>query len=382
MRVLVASIPGVGHLRPMAPILRAMVEGGDQVTVAANPAVADQVAHTGAALWPAGSDEPTWFERLSARTRGAPGEGIAAARIDHYFVPRAFGEIGTDDMVDDVLACAEATDPELVVFESYAFVGPLVAAIRGVPQAQHTLGPLLEPDVLELANDAVSPLWRSFGLDAPGYAGVYEGATIALCPPSLHRGDLPRGRRLELRPSPLPVSPPHRGARPLVYVTLGTFFGANHDVVVTILDGLAGEPLDVLVTLGADGDPTALGPLPANVTVERFVPQADVLPRCAAVVHHGGSGTTFGALAHGLPQVVVPQGADNFRNAALLDGAGASRTVLPEARTPAAVRTAVRDVLDEPRFAAAAQRLATEIDAMPTPEALADSLRDLAASPR
>jgi hypothetical protein len=367
----------------MAPLITAMVAAGDEVTVAAHPSLAPHVERTGAALWPAGSDEPTWFTRLAARTRGRPGDGILASRIDHYFVPRAFGEIGTDDLLDDVAAGAEATDPQLVLFETYAFVGPLVAATRGIPAVQHLLGPLLDPDVLDLANDAVSPLWRSLGLDAPGYAGCYEGPTIRICPPSLDRGTVPRGTTLWLRPAPPPLGPSEGcGDRPLVYVTLGTFFAGNLDVVRAILDELADEPLDVLVTLGADGDPAALGDAPANATVERFVPQAALLPRCAAVVHHGGGGTTFGALAHGLAQVVLPQGADNFRNAALLEAAGVSRTIAPDELGPAAVRTAVRAVLDEPRYAAAARALRAEIDAMPTPEAVAAELGTLAAASR
>jgi UDP:flavonoid glycosyltransferase YjiC (YdhE family) len=103
-----------------------------------------------------------------------------------------------------------------------------------------------------------------------------------------------------------------------------------------------------------------------------------VLPGCAAVVHHGGGGTMFGSLAHGLSQVVVPQGSDNFRNAALLEATGASCTVLPDAVAPRANRTAVRAVLDEPGFLAAAGALRAEIDAMPAADAVAAELRRLA----
>ena len=73
-----------------------------------------------------------------------------------------------------------------------------------------------------------------------------------------------------------------------------------------LLDGLDGHG-SALVTVGRNVEPEALGPLPPRVRVERFVPQAHILPRSAAVVSHGGSGTTLGALAHGLPLVLVPQ---------------------------------------------------------------------------
>src|SRR3954464_9288253 len=57
------------------------------------------------------------------------------------------------------------------------------------------------------------------------------------------------------------------------------------------------------------------GPLPANVRMARWLPMVDVLPSCAAVIHHGGSGTMFGARVAGVPQVVLPLGADQPTNA-------------------------------------------------------------------
>ena len=87
-----------------------------------------------------------------------------------------------------------------------------------------------------------------------------------------------------------------------VYVTFGTFFSTNLEPFRVVLDALAGEPIDVVATVGEQQDPASLGPIPSNTRVERFIPQAELLPSCAAVVHHGGAGTTFGALSHGLPQ--------------------------------------------------------------------------------
>ena len=49
-----------------------------------------------------------------------------------------------------------------------------------------------------------------------------------------------------------------------------------------------------------------LGPLPANARVEGWWPQQEVLARAAVVLGHGGFGTTMGAVAAGVPQVVVP----------------------------------------------------------------------------
>ena len=71
----------------------------------------------------------------------------------------------------------------------------------------------------------------------------------------------------------------------------------------------------VLVTVGRHADPAELGPLPANVHVERWVAQASVMPHAAAMVAHGGAGTTLAALAAGVPLVLLPLSADQPINA-------------------------------------------------------------------
>jgi UDP:flavonoid glycosyltransferase YjiC (YdhE family) len=375
MKVLVVSIPASGHLHPLLPLTGALLAQGDEVVIASGSDMGDTAVRGGARFAPIGKGEMDWFETLRARVRGNPGDGLAPGRINHYFVPRLFADIGAADMVDDLLALGRELRPDVVLFETYAFAAPLVADLLGVPAVHHLISPMLQHDIMELANDAVSPLWRSFGRDAPGYAGIYRGLTIEVAPPSLEALEVPGGERLALRPAPLPAQPPAPSRPPLVYVTLGTFFAGNVALFRTLLQGLDGVPVDVLVTVGADNDPAALGPVPATTRVERFVPQAEVLPRCSAVVHHGGSGTMFGSLAHGLPQVVVPQGADNFLNGDLLARAGVARILLPDEVTPERVGDAVRAVLDDDRLRRAARSVAAEIAAMPGPAEVAQTLR-------
>src|SRR5262249_52129390 len=48
----------------------------------------------------------------------------------------------------------------------------------------------------------------------------------------------------------------------------------------------------------------------------RYVPFSQVFPRVAAVVHHGGIGTTAQGLAAGVPQLIMPLGYDQLDNAA------------------------------------------------------------------
>lgn len=56
--------------------------------------------------------------------------------------------------------------------------------------------------------------------------------------------------------------------------------------------------------------------LPAGAHHFDFAPLSQILPKCAALVHHGGVGTTAAALAAGIPQVVMPMSHDQPDNAA------------------------------------------------------------------
>ena len=375
MKVLVVSTAGAGHVTPLVPIIRALLACGDEVVVASGPEAAAIVDTTGARFVLAGRSQAEWMKRLASHTRGSPGDGLAPERILHYFLPRVFGEIGVDEMIDDVLRCGEALAPDLVLFEAFALAGALVAELLGVPGVAHMFGPLPPHQTVELANDAVSPIWRSFGRDVPGWAGMYRHLTIQICPPMLDAAQVPAGDSLHLRPVPLPIGPRQVTPRPVVYVTFGTIFNTNHDLFRMSLDAFADQPVDVVMTVGRDRDPTEMAPLPANARVEQFIPQSELLPSCSVVVHHGGAGTTFGTLAHGVPQVILPQGADNYEHAAMCESAGTAITLRPEMVSATNLAAAVRRILHTADYAAASHRCAQAIAAMPDAASVATALR-------
>jgi UDP:flavonoid glycosyltransferase YjiC (YdhE family) len=97
------------------------------------------------------------------------------------------------------------------------------------------------------------------------------------------------------------------------------------------------------------------------------------------VVAHGGSGTILGALAHGLPLLVVPQGADQHANADAIVEAGAGRCLARDETTVDAIRDSVRALLRNPGHRVAAQRVRAEIEAMPTAAETVSALRSLIA---
>jgi hypothetical protein len=117
-----------------------------------------------------------------------------------------------------------------------------------------------------------------------------------------------------------------------------------------------------------------------GVSVVDWVLQADRLPEVDLVVSHGGSGSVLAALAAGRPQLVLPQGADQFSNAHAVAGAGAGWMIMPAELSADRIAADARALLDDAGVRARAGELAGEIAALPAPAQVARDLGRLAAA--
>lgn len=114
-------------------------------------------------------------------------------------------------------------------------------------------------------------------------------------------------------------------------------------------------------------------PQGADVHHITHVPFEDVFPHCAAVVHHGGIGTTAKAFANGLPQVIVPLAHDQFDNAERIERLGGGRS-----GTLASVSHDLSLVLGSQRIRETARGFVSKMQDDPTP-ALCDFAEAVAA---
>src|SRR5205085_7310297 len=106
-------------------------------------------------------------------------------------------------------------------------------------------------------------------------------------------------------------------------------------------------------------------PLPANVHIERYIPQSLLLPHCDLMVMHAGSNSLLAALDHGLPLVLVPLIADQFFNAHIAQRLQLGQVVQRAQLTPATMRAAVEEVLGNPLYRQNVGRLRAEMRALP-----------------
>ena len=257
-------------------------------------------------------------------------------------------------MLEALEPLVEAWRPDVIVHDAAELAAPFVAASAGIPSVCHGFGEVVLEASVRRAATIMEPAWTARGLAADPYAGSYRGLYVDIYPPSLGAEDMAHIPRWQLRrPADGPMA-----SGSLVYVTFGTVFNAVDDEFRAAVLGAAAAADEVLVTVGEGGDPAAVGAVPGNVRVERFVPQAEVLPRCAAVVCHAGSGTLLASLAHGIPLVCLPRGADQFSNAANVARLGAGSALIGDQITEAAVQAAIERAVSSGDQRAAARGLA------------------------
>ena len=163
--------------------------------------------------------------------------------------------------------------------------------------------------------------------------------------------------------------------QPAVYATLGTTFNRSPDTFQAILTALSTESVNLIMIVGRSMDPTQFGPQPDHFRIEQYIPQTLLLPHGDALIFHGGYNSLQSAFWHGLPMVIIPQGAgDNLPTDWWCAVVGAGVLVEGNPPQPEAIRPAVKAMLKLPDYRARAQEFQREIRELPS---LAEAVRRL-----
>lgn len=373
MRVLFTSFPAYGHVNTILPLAREASRAGHEVAFATGAELVPALERRGFDTWQVG---PSCAETHAA-VRAAeptidelPRDERMRVAIHGVFIGSAAKR------AVELIPRAERWRPDIVVHEVTELAGALAAAHIGARHVVHGLG--LDPP---------AELWQTlFGPAFAKLCGEWQVAELAenvssatyldICPPSLRSAEMPFFRHIvPLRPA---AGEPAAGERlpealaslpypRTIHLTLGTVFNEAPGVMEKAIAGLRELPLNLVVTTGPGTDPARFGPQPPHLLLAPYIPHTLLLPRCDMVVSHGGAGIMLCALAHGLPQLILPQGADQFMNATAGEAAGIALALTPDAFSADAVTAATERLIAEPAFRHAAQRVQAEIDAMPTP---------------
>jgi len=417
-RFLFATIPAVGHVAPLVPVAEALVARGNEVAWYASAAFKSTVQATGATHHPLES-APDWGD--GDVDRHFPGRlkyrGLRRMVYDfeHGFINPTVGYL------TDLRAIIRDFSPDVLVTDPALIAGAVLGEVDGVPTA------VINVSVLALPSQDLAP----FGLGLPPSSsalGHLRNRLLTLLvdhvifrrpnrvyaalarrhgwpvfpvrpraprwlflqpsipaleyprpdlPPQVHyvgpllpttAGDLPADWRAEIEAARA------RGRR-VVLVTQGTVATDPVELIRPTLEALASEDLLVLV---AGADPTAFGSIPGNARVARFVPFRPLMPLVDAYVTNGGYGGLMTALAAGVPVVTSGTTEDKTEVGGRVAYAGVGVDLRSNRPDPERLRGAVRTVLADPRYRAAAARVADEFAAHDGPTEAAALLETLA----
>jgi UDP:flavonoid glycosyltransferase YjiC (YdhE family) len=384
VRILFTFAGGSGHFEPLVPIARAAELAGHTVAFAGQPVMLPAIEAAGF----------TAFDTAGATFSATP-ERFPLLKLDLDREDQAlrdgFVRRTARKRADAILARCADWQPDLIVCDEIDF-GAVVAAERlGLPHATVQViaaGSFVRKEVV---GEALNELRAEHGLPPdPDLTMLSRYLVLSPFPPSYRDPSFPLPATAHsIRPQgaarsdavPTWVAP--QNSAPTVYFTLGTVFNVESgDLFSRVLAGLRDLPINVIATVGREIDPAEFGQQPANIQIARYIPQSVVLPQCAAVVSHGGSGSVIGALAHGLPMVLIPMGADQPHNAARCADLGIAQVLDAVEATPESVRAAVATVLADPGYRRAAERLRDEIASLPEPAHAVALLERLAAERR
>ena len=366
MKILFSAWPGYGHVLPMVPLVRAAQRAGHDVVVSTGPDLVPYASSLGVRSVPAG---PSAAEAYSRLPHNVMISRLPAAEQNAFAAEHLFGAAGVE-RARELAAFASTWKPDLVVHDPFELGAAVVAVDGDLRHLTHGYGPLLAENEAMITGIG-SALAAALGVDPS--AAVFTAPYLDICPPGLRPREQTAWR--DVRPLRPTAGEPGDGSvyaaiaalphHDTLYFTLGTVMNQAPDVFRAVLGAADDVGVNVVMTTGPDLDPAAIGPLPESALAYAYLPQADVLPHCSAVVSHAGAGTMLGALCFGLPQLCLPQSTDQPLNASSVVATGAAISLEPHETNASAVALALSQLLHESPYRGAAARLRSEIDAMP-----------------
>jgi UDP:flavonoid glycosyltransferase YjiC (YdhE family) len=373
VRVLLScSVGGSGHLDPLRPVIESLRGSGDEVLLVVPPSLETKASSCGCEVHVGA--EPPAAETAEIRDAIAAGPRSVAAVLSER---ELFGRLSTAAMLPAMNEAFASFRPELVLREPCEYASCVLAARTRVAQAQVAISQgTIELAALRTAAQVLEAYENGV------VAKITRAPYLTRFPERLDPSAYPDTRRYSI-PRPVaakrPASSRPGDERPFVYMSFGSLTGAMAmapAIYAMAVQAAAAIPTSVLLSVGNRLEITSLGALPDNLQVEAWVPQEDVFAKASLVISHGGSGTTFGALAAGIPQVVVPLFADQFQNARRIVEAGTGLSVSgpegPDGRCAlgpsdaARIAMAARRVLGEPSYREAAATIAEEMALLPS----------------
>ncbi len=392
MRILCFSIDLPGHLDWGGYLKTAgeLIRRGHEVLWASGPAVKRAVQEAGVSFAPLPATG--WQHALPPINPNISPQQREMERMRRALIVWLDAE-HVMAAVNALEAAADDFHPDVVIIEPFAAAGAILAERRGLPLVVvgRPAQPPKAPNPRRLPSPAIPFIQRL--LEKAGVEGRYWDLDRGHpCSPHLHLDFFCREWYADLKaiepqtrfcggsaspPQPLQLPP---DTRPLLLVTLGTTFANDENFFrIAAESALLAVARPFLVT--GRRAPRLLASLqeapPGPAIIQDWVDYDKLFPQLAAAAHHGGVATTHAALAHGIPQVIVPHAGDQYPQAARVTQAGVGYGIRARDFTMENAPLILADVLWDPEFRENARRMAEIMQRLGGPAAAADAVESM-----
>ncbi len=385
MHFLMTALGSYGDVHPIAGLGGALHRRGHQVSIVANPHFRPVIESVGAELLPLGTLQE-YKEMADHKDLWHPIRGpLLVMRVGVLqYLRELYDLIDSHYRSGETVLVAHPLDMASRIFQE-KHVAPLASVVLAplmlrsfyqtpkvskmltanwVPRwlrrfqfwvADHcVIDPLLGPPINELRRElGLQPpakgIFREWNLSPQLVLGLFPewfAPTQPDWPKQVALTGFPLWDQPEEAGLPTEVDEFLRGGEPPIVFTPGSAMAHGQSFFLAAVE--ACQRLDrrgILLTKYPQQLPTEL---PADVRHFGFVPFSQLLPRAAAVVHHGGIGSCSQGLSAGLPQLLMPMAYDQPDNAARLKRLGVAEAIPPgKFRGPAVARALDRLLIDE-----------------------------------
>jgi MGT family glycosyltransferase len=379
-KALFLGLPLHGHTNPSLPLVRALVDRGDEVVYFSRDEFADAIRQTGARYCAYRATCMANVRRMSERTD----------KLSWFLM----------DATRDVLAhdfdAFREEQPDYIISDSVAPWGQWAAQILGVPVVTSVTTFVVNRHVLALAASrgtrpksvrlALSKirhvakaamlgrrLRRAHGVPGTSIMGlmfgssdlniVYTSRQFQPCAETFDDRFIFIGPSIDLRSTAPSIPREEPSPADLIYISLGTLFNADPTFYRTCFEAFCGQNVRVIMSIGTTVADADVGTPPPNITVLPWVPQLEVLQRAAVFVSHGGMNSVSESLHYGVPLVVVPQMGEQEMVARQVEACGAGLFLAKSEVTADRLRQSVNRVLGDEQFRTQAALIRDSFDA-------------------
>lgn len=386
-KIVFFCIPAHGHTNPTLGVVRELVRRGHQVKYYSYEPFRAVIEAAGADFVPCDA----YDAQLGLTSKDGERIGKDLAFSTHVLVETT---LALNDIVCRDMA---AWQPDCIVADSMAAWGKAVALKLGLPFVSSTTTFAFNQESAKIMKQSFRELLAFFlsmprinkdvrRLQATGYPVknvleliqndenthtiVYTSPEFQPCAESF--SDKYAFVGPSVRPAREKVEKTHDR---LVYISMGTVVNDRLELYKNCIAALAGEDVQVILSVGDQVDIAALGPLPANISVYPQVDQIAVLEQADVFLSHCGMNSASESLYFGVPLLCCPQTKEQGGVAARVTALGAGMVL--ENTSQSAIKAAVKLLLNDTKFKENAEKIAQSFRRCTGPIAAADKIEQV-----